>query len=271
MTVSQIDRHIRSILQPAFGPGEGAALTRIIFEEVMNLRPIDVVVNPQRVLPDFMPQKIDGIIRRLINGEPIQYILGRARFCGMDFKVTPATLIPRPETEQLVDMIADRYASHPDLRILDIGTGSGCIAIALARALKFPQITAIDISDDALAVARQNAADYRVKIDFRQANALSLSLPGPWDIIVSNPPYVLQSEMAEMESHVVNHEPHGALFVPDLDPMRFYTAMLHYARHVQAKAIYFEINPICADRYPGAEIVKDIHGRNRFAIYDPLA
>lgn len=271
MNVADIRRHLDRTLTPAFGSDETRALVRIIFEEVMNLRPVDVVVNPERELPDFIPAKIDGICSRLLAGEPIQYILGRARFCGLSLKVTPATLIPRPETEELIDIITGRYASRADLRILDVGTGSGCIAIALARALKFPQVTAIDISDATLAVARQNAADYRVKINFLQADALSLSLPGPWDIIVSNPPYVLQSEAAGMQTQVLDHEPHSALFVPDSDPMRFYDAITAYARRAGAKALYYEINPLCAARFRGADIVKDIHGRDRFAIYDPLA
>lgn len=271
MNVAETEAQLRTALTPAFGPGETRALMRIIFEEVMSLRPVDVAVNPERELPDFMPAKIDAIVRRLLSGEPIQYILGRARFCGIDLRVTPDVLIPRPETEQLVDLITDRYAARPDLRILDVGTGSGCIAIALARALKFPQITAIDISEGALAVARQNAADYRVKINFVQTDALNITLPGPWDIIVSNPPYVLQSEGAEMERHVYDHEPHSALFVPDTDPMRFYHAILGYARRTDTKAVYFEINPLCADRFTGADIVKDLHGRDRFAIYDPIS
>lgn len=271
MTVAQANTTLLSRLTPTFGSGEAKALVRIIFEDVLLMRPVDVVVNPERALPDFIPAKLDAICSRLLAGEPIQYILGRARFCGLDLRVSPATLIPRPETEQLVDIIADRYASRPDLRILDIGTGSGCIAIALARALRFPQITAIDISEEALKVARQNAADHRVKINFQQADALDLTLPGSWDIIVSNPPYVMQSEAAEMEPHVLQHEPHSALFVPDSDPMRFYSAILSYARRTVSRALYFEINPLCASHFRGADIVKDLHGRNRFAIYDPLA
>lgn len=269
MTVSQTAAYLRSRLVPAFGDGEARALERIIFEDVMNLRPVDVVVNPDRELPDFMDGKVGGIVERLLAGEPIQYILGRARFCGMTLAVSPATLIPRPETEELVDIITDRYSSRTDLRVLDLGTGSGCIAIALARALKFPRVTAVDLSADALAVARRNAADYRVKIDFIQADMLNLDLPGPWDIIVSNPPYVLESERAAMHSRVLDHEPAMALFVPDSDPMRFYDAVLRYARESQSGAVYFEINPLCVSRFKGAEIVKDIHGKDRFAIYDP--
>lgn len=260
---------MRSRLEPRFGQGEARALERILFEDMMNLRPVDVVVNPQRELPDFMPARLNATVDRLLADEPVQYVLGRARFCGLTLEVNRATLIPRPETEELVDLIVKRYASRPDLRILDVGTGSGCIAIALARALKFPQITAIDISADALEVARRNASGHRVKINFVEADMLRLNMPGPWDIIVSNPPYVLCSERAGMDARVTDHEPAGALFVPDSDPMLFYDAILSYARSSRASAVYFEINPLCAKQFKGAEIVKDIHGKERFAIYDP--
>lgn len=269
ITLGQISETLRTQLEPRFGIGETRALKRIIFEDVALLRPIDVIVNPERELPEFIVSKIHNIIQRLLAGEPIQYILGRAHFCGMSFKVSPATLIPRPETAELVDIITDRYRQHRDLRILDLGTGSGCIAIALARALKFPQITAVDISEAALEIARQNAADYRVKINFINADILNLHLPDCFDIIVSNPPYVLDSERAEMEPHVLNHEPHSALFVPNSDPMRFYDAIMQYARH-HTKSLYFEINPLCAAQFKNAHIIKDSFGKDRFAIYDPI-
>jgi release factor glutamine methyltransferase len=269
-TVDQIRRTLRSRLEPKFGTNEARALERIIFEDVMNLRPIDVAVSPERELPEFIPAKVDAIIERLLADEPIQQVLGTARFCGMMLRVTPNVLIPRPETEQLVDMIADRWRNVPDVRVLDIGTGSGCIAIALARALRFPQVTAVDISADALNVARRNAAEWKVAIDLQQADALQLQLPGEWDVIVSNPPYIMQSEAAEMEPRVLRHEPHTALFVPDAEPMLFYDAIRAYAaRHLSARGmLYFEINPLMAQRYRGADIVKDFCGRDRFAIYE---
>lgn len=270
MTVTEASRTLRSLLSPEFGGGEARAMERIIFEEVVCMSTVDVIVNGERELPDFIINKIEHITQRLLNGEPLQYILGTARFCGMKFEVTPAVLIPRPETEELVDLIVDRYGSHTDLRILDLGTGSGCIAVALARALKFPQITAVDISQDALNVARRNAASAGVGINFVHADMLNLSLAGKWDIIVSNPPYIMAKERREMETHVADHEPESALFVPDDDPMRFYNAVLAYARNTNAGAVYFEINPLCASQFKGAEIVRDAYGKQRFAIYDPF-
>lgn len=253
----------------SFGEGEARALERIIFEEIMLMRPVDVAVNPDRELPPFIPAKVAVITDRLLNGEPVQYILGHARFCGLELTVTPDVLIPRPETEELVDIITRRYAPRRDLRIIDLGTGSGAIAIALARALKFPQITAVDISARALDVAGRNAADNRVKIDFVQADMLTLQPDGEdYDIVVSNPPYVMERERTAMERQVLDHEPPTALFVPDDAPTLFYDA-IRCNFHGRARAFYFEINPLCADRFAGAEIIKDTCGKKRFAIYDP--
>lgn len=269
MTVRELSQHIRQRLA---GNPEARALERIIFEDVLLMRPVDVVVNPDRDIPDFIPAKVNAILDRLAAGEPIQYILGRTRFYGLDLRVTPDVLIPRPETAELVDIIVKRYGQRSDLRVLDLCTGSGAIAIALARTLKFPQITAVDVSEPALAVARQNAADLRVKINFVQADILtpppSHLVPQTYDLIVSNPPYVMDSERDGMEGKVLDHEPAMALFVPDSDPMRFYNAILKNYRGC-AGAFYFEINPLCAQNFKGAEIVKDSFGKDRFAIYDP--
>lgn len=271
MTVRDAQKKIRATLSLVFEAGEARAAERLIFEEMMNLTPVDVAVAPERELPDFMETKLGNALRRLHSGEPIQYVLGHARFYGLDMEVTPATLIPRPETEELVDLIAKRHGKRSDLRVLDICTGSGCIALAIARTLRFAHVTAIDISAPALEVARRNALRLHADIDFRQSDALNPDdLPDScWDIIVSNPPYVLQSEAADMEPRVLDHEPHSALFVPDSDPMRFYRAIETYARHHLAPGgmLYFEINPLCAAEFEGADIVNDIHGRKRFAIY----
>lgn len=270
MTVSGISSRIRGALELKFGATEARAMERVIFEDVLGLSPVDVAVNPDRGLPEFVGPKIEKILARLLGDEPLQYVVGRARFYGLEFEVTPDVLIPRPETAELVDMIVDRHGAQRDLRILDAGTGSGCIAVALARSLKFARITAIDISEAALGVARRNAAAMGVNVDFVCADMLDCGLAGPWDIIVSNPPYVMESERAEMEPHVADREPARALFVPDDEPMKFYDALLNYARRVGAGAVYFEINPLCASRFEGAEIVRDSFGRKRFAVYDPF-
>lgn len=273
MTVADEWRTMLAALEPKFGTGEARAIMRIVFEHVLNLGPVDVVLRADMAVPDFVQTKLADITRRLMADEPVQYILGVARFCGMTMKVTPAVLIPRPETEQLIDLITDRMGTVPDLRVLDVGTGSGCIAVALARALRWPHITAVDISAEALDVARENARGAKVKIDFRRADALQPDfVAGEWDVIVSNPPYVLDSERADMEPHVLEREPHGALFVPDADPLRFYNAILRYAStHLSARGqVYFECNPLTIGQLnrPGFDItvLPDQFGRKRFAI-----
>lgn len=258
-------------LTPAVGTAEARAMERVILEEVMMLTPALALANPERDMPDFIVEKVRDIVRRISAGEPLQYVLGRARFYGFDLKVTPDVLIPRPETEQLVDLIVDRFGARADLRVLDLGTGSGCIAIALARTLRFPEVCAVDISERALALARANSRALGIKIDFRHGDILNLepTVNGPWDIIVSNPPYVLESEADAMERHVLDYEPHGALFTPDSDPLRFYTPIIEYwrAQHAPGGMLFMEINPLCASKFTGAEVVKDFYGKNRFALY----
>jgi len=227
--------------------------------------------------------RVNATVSRLLGGEPIQYIFGKAHFYGMDFTVTPDTLIPRPETAQLVDMIVDRYGRQPDLRVLDIGTGSGCIAIALARNLTFPgNVTAIDISSKALDVARINAGELKVSVNFLLTDMLDRQsfahqVNGPFDIIVSNPPYIARLEAKEMERHVLDHEPHSALFVPDDDPLLFYRAIAAIAGDMLTAdgSLYLEINPIYAKQlvkmlnghgFSGIDVEKDMQQADRFII-----
>ncbi len=265
MTVAEITRNLRAKLS---GIDDARGIEREILEQVALLRPVDVVVDPQREMPDFIGERISAIADRVIAGEPVQYVLGRARFYGFDLAVTPDVLIPRPETAELVDIIADRYRNRPDLKICDLGTGSGAIAIALAKTLKFPQITAVDISQAALNVAGKNAADQRVKIDFVRADMLTFRPEDDFDIVVSNPPYVLDSERGDMAPRVLDHEPSLALFVPDSDPLRFYSAIIrNFKGH--AGAFYFEINPLEATGFTNAELIRDSAGKIRFAVYDP--
>lgn len=253
-------------------------MTRIVMEHLMHLSRVDEILRGDSEVPDFIPAKADAIVARLLDGEPIQYIVGSARFCGLELEVTPAVLIPRPETEQLVDLISDERGRFSGQRVLDCGTGSGCIALALARALRFADVTAIDLSDGALEVARRNNSALKAGVELVKADMLdAASMPaGEFDVIVSNPPYVLESEKDAMESNVLDHEPAMALFVPDADPMRFYEAVTAYAADHLANdgAIYFEINPLEADKFgPMAasygfeetEIITDYRGARRFA------
>lgn len=249
---------------------------RILMEDVLGYTPTALVIHGDRELEPQTAMRLLRLAERVIAGEPVQYVVGKARFMGFDFKVTPATLIPRPETEGLVDAIIADAGKRTDLRVLDIGTGSGCIAISLARALKFPRIQAIDISAAALAVAKENAEELRVNIEFVLADALTFIPTGKYDIIVSNPPYIADSEASSMDSRVLDHEPRQALFVPDDDPLRFYRAIARMASDALGTEgkLYFEINPLFAGRLKAllteegltsVDITRDYLGRMRYA------
>ena len=255
MTTREAINRLRENLAGVYDPREIESMTRVIFEDVLLWKPVDIVMRDQEPLPSFFDTKLYGIIDRLLRHEPLQYILGKARFHGHSFAVTPATLIPRPETEQLVDMIVDQNPGS-DLRVLDIGTGSGCIAVSLARALKFAHVTATDISPQALAVAQQNAAALKTRVSFVQQDILTTQAPREaWDIIVSNPPYITMSERSAMERNVLDYEPGSALFVPDDNPMLYYRPIAAYASLALPSAgrLYLEIN-----RAMGSQVVQTL-------------
>ena len=202
-TVGEMVRELRNILARHYGEGEARAMTGLIFHSLKGWNTTDMVINSDRVVSSYILEKINHILGRLVKGEPLQYILGEARFYGMDLYVSQSVLIPRPETEELVDIIVTRNPG-PDLRVLDVGTGSGAIAIALSRNLPFSKVTAIDISEDALVVARKNAAALHACIDFIHADVFTYEAASDsFDIIVSNPPYVAESERKDMDSNVL--------------------------------------------------------------------
>lgn len=266
MILKEAIEQLRSGLAGVADPHEVQAMIRVICEDVFNYDPVDVALRQESVLPDFAQQRITDLIHRLQRHEPLQYIVGNARFHGHKFKVTPAVLIPRPETEQLVDLIVDEN-KESDLRVLDMGTGSGCIAISLARALKFAQVDALDVSRDALAVARANAEALQVKVRFFESDMLAPQPAATYDIIVSNPPYICWSERESMERNVKDYEPGHALFVPDNDPLLFYKAIVPYAKQSLERGgrLYLEIN----QRF-GAEVKRllDEHGFDEVRIID---
>ena len=269
-------KKLRSALRPLYGERETEAIIKLIFLYVKGWHTVDMLIHEQDELSPFIKSEIDGILARLLRHEPIQYITGEAYFHGMELLVTPAVLIPRPETAELVDIIADRAGERPDLRVLDVATGSGCIAIALARILHFPEVTALDISGEALEVARRNAARLKVKINFVEADIFKWQPRAEaYDIIVSNPPYIDESERAAMEPNVLDYEPASALFVPDDDPLRFYTRITALAAKSLASGgrLYYEINPrhaseladnIRASGFSEVEIIRDSFGKERF-------
>lgn len=268
---------MRRRLGAIYPRGEAEAMIRLIFEVLKGWRPVDIVLNEDKPLSDYMKGKVKDVLDRSESHEPIQYILGTARFFGLDFSVRPGVLVPRPETEGLVQLVLDTYGDTPDLNILDAGTGSGCIACALARNLRFPKVTAIDESAGALEVARQNALLLKCKVDFKEADILSLKPTSTvWDAIVSNPPYIVPSEKAQMEANVLDWEPERALFVPEGEPLLFYKALARYGKEALKPGgyLFFEINPLfvhslCGELtgmgYADVAVYKDIHGRDRYA------
>ena len=275
MTTREAILQFRSELGAYYDSRELEGMTRVIFEDVLLWQPIDIVMRENEQLPEFFDCRLASIIARLKRHEPLQYILGKARFHGHSFAVTPAVLIPRPETEQLVDMIVDENPGS-DLEVLDIGTGSGCIAISLARAMKFAQVTATDVSPAALEVARQNATALKTHVKFVEQDILTCRAPSQaWDIIVSNPPYVTEQEKAAMERNVLDYEPHSALFVPDDDPMLFYRPIATYASRALKNGgrLYLEINRAMAQQvcdtlkctgFSNIQIHNDFNGNYRF-------
>lgn len=275
MILKEAILQLKQGLEGIVEPHESQAMIRVICEDVFNYDAVDMTLRQDSELPGFAAERISDIITRLRRHEPLQYILGSARFHGHRFKVTPAVLIPRPETEQLVDLIVDENPGS-DLRVLDMGTGSGCIAISLARALKFACVDAFDISRDALAVARENAAALKVKVRFFESDMLAPQPPATYDIIVSNPPYICWSEREAMDRNVKDYEPGQALFVPDNDPLLFYKAIAPYAAQSLERGgrLYLEINQRFGAEvkrlledcgFDEVRIIDDTYGRPRFA------
>ena len=220
---------------------EARALYMLVMEVAFGLTPTQVLLGKDKDLSEDKQVLLQNIIDRLTRKEPVQYILGQADFCGHTFHVEPGVLIPRPETQELVKLISQQHPSP--CSILDIGTGSGCIAVSLA--LMGHQVTAFDISEDALRIASDNAKMLEAGVVFKKEDILHPSVSTQhWDVIVSNPPYICQKEAAQMDSNVLDYEPHLALFVPDADPLLFYRAIAQYAfEHLRPKGrLFFEIN-----------------------------
>lgn len=232
MTYSEIWHRIAT----SYEDGEARAIARILIEELFGLSYTDIVCGATDQLSADDTLRLDTAVRRIEQGEPLQHVLGYADFCGNHFGVNASVLIPRPETEWLVDEGerlmngASNAAPSAPKRILDIGTGSGCIAISLKLRLGEAYVEAWDISEEALRTAESNAKALKAEVAFCKRDALRAEESvATWDLIVSNPPYICDSERTDMDDNVLLHEPHTALFVPDDDPLRFYRAIAHYA------------------------------------------
>lgn len=255
--MKRIAQIINEKLSGYYTQSEVSALTRIIATEMLGVPQMTFFLKDEVTLTDEQETLLYNTINRLQEYEPIQYIQGYSDFCGLSFKVTPATLIPRPETSELVEWIASE-SSCKAVNILDIGTGSGCIAISLAHKLPESKVTAWDISNAALAVAAENSRNNGTEVTFEHVDILSYEpKSAQFDIIVSNPPYIKENEKSAMHNNVLNWEPHTALFVPDSDPLLFYRTIAKKGLTLlkPGGTLYFEIN-----RAHGAETVEMLAG-----------
>ena len=241
-------RDLLQSLSAVYEPGEAKAIARMVLEKRFHLSMADILIGKDTQLSADDQTELEKISQRLSRGEPVQYVLGMAEFGPHTFTVSPKVLIPRPETYKLCQWISESCIIDSPT-ILDIGTGSGCIAITLARQDKSATVEGWDISADALAVARQNAGQQQVHIALSQHDIFTIpndTTFGLWDIIVSNPPYVCRQEAGSMAPWVLNHEPHTALFVPDDDPLLFYRRIGYYAKAAlnSGGMLFFEVNPL---------------------------
>lgn len=269
-------RELWRTLEPLYGNGEARAITDYVLDVCFGLSKADILCGAVEEMTAEKTAELNKIFGRLTEGEPVQYVLGRAEFCGRWFSVRPGVLIPRPETEELCAWITADSKASASPKVLDIGTGSGCIAITLQLDMPESKVTAWDISADALDVARENAQQLGANVNFVKLDALNAKPEGEWDVIVSNPPYICEKEKKDMAVNVLEHEPHTALFVPDADPLLFYRAITRLAVQTLNKGgrLYFEINPIYADdtcrmmRAEGmtaVELRSDMYGKQRMA------
>ena len=239
MTIRETIHTIRDAVVLLYGEREAESMARMVVCDRLNYSFSQLVAHYD---DECAIASLDELLDELQSGRPVQYVLGKAEFCDFVFEVAEGVLIPRPETEELVYRIAE--TAKAGARILDIGTGSGAIAISLAKLVKDAEIVAVDISPEALAIARKNAERLGAKVEFVEADALKdLSALGVFDIIVSNPPYIPQGDIVDMRKNVVDFEPHTALFVPDNDILKFYVATADNAQKMlrEEGSLWFEI------------------------------
>lgn len=275
MSLNDIKQALKKQLADQYESIELNPILSILTEHVTGWDQLQQALNKETELNESQILAFEQAAAELKAGKPIQYVIGKAWFMGEAYSVNEHVLIPRPETEELVDWILE-YAEikGTDLRILDIGTGSGCIAIALKKALPNSKVTAIDISTNALKVAAENASILNVEIDFVPLDILNTAfLPDQYDVIVSNPPYIPMHEMENMEKHVATQEPNIALFVPDEDPLVFYKAIARLAKlHLKPNAqLFFEIHfdqgdamvKLLDEMHFHAELREDLFGKDR--------
>lgn len=276
--LQQTKRHFTETMAATFPRREAEQLMRILLEDLFGIDLKRQLMEPDLRIDEWQYHQLEEAVKQLLAGEPVQYVTGVARFGDLLIKVSPSVLIPRPETEELVQKICVSLPKEKPLRIWDIGTGSGCIAIALAKHFVNAEIIGIDISEDALQIAKENAESNGAQVQFVCDNVLhskSAIFGQPVDLVVSNPPYVCDSERASMETNVLDWEPETALFVPDDDPLRYYRQILTLAKNRlnPCGQIWFEFNEakgeemlqLCHERgFAEAEIILDYAEKPRF-------
>jgi release factor glutamine methyltransferase len=286
-TIRDVFTAYRHTLNSVYDANEIEALTLMVVNEISNLSKAQIKAFPEKEITIEQTERLNVILTRLQTGEPVQYILGNTEFYGLPFKVNPSVLIPRPETEELVEWVLTSVGSCQLAvsNILDIGTGSGCIAISLKKNLPNVSVSAIDISSGAIETAKQNADLNEVKVDFIQANILNSKfkiqnskISGQYnekfEVIISNPPYVTLHDKAQMHTNVTNFEPHSALFVPEDDPLIFYKAIADFALNnlTDNGLLFLEINESLGNEtvdllqtkgFRNIELRKDMSDRDR--------
>jgi len=285
MTIKNVLDHYVKSLSSLYDGGEAVAISQWVVEDRLGISRTEISLRGGEIISEVKANDLAWKLMRLMKREPVQYVLGYAFFHGLKLKVNKSVLIPRPETEELVEWIlVDERRNQPQrrrgaekLKILDIGTGSGCIAIALKKNLQHAEVSAMDISEKALEIARENAKVNEVEVNFFQSDILTSDLRLPtsdFNIIVSNPPYILPSEKNSLHKNVLDHEPHEALFVPENDPLIFYKAILNFAEQSLSTngGLYFEVNNSFAQQVASmlreknffeVEIRKDLSGKER--------
>ena len=266
---------IRDALRGYYPDSEALSLAKMLLVEAFGFSTLELYGGKDKEISGNRLRDLHEMLSRLQKNEPIQYILGKETFCGLTFEVDENVLIPRPETRELVEWIVAHYESVPACRILDVGTGSGCISISLAKFIPGASVESWDISEGALEVARRNCKLNEVEVLLRQQDVLSAQpQPACFDVIVSNPPYITESEKADMEANVLDWEPATALFVPDTDPLLFYRkiAELGTVMLKEGGSLYFEINRAYGNEtvqmletlgYKQIELRKDDWGNDR--------
>lgn len=275
-TIYELSQYALHELKDSYTKNEAGQICRLIFMDVFQYTNIDIHIKNHEKLNESFVNKFCNIITQLKTNKPLQYIIGETEFAGLRFQLNPDTLIPRPETEELVIRISRQV--RPDAQILDIGTGSGCIAISLAHLLPRAHVSALDISSQAIQAAQQNAQQNHVAVQFITGDILSyktLTWDQKYDVIVSNPPYVCNSEKKQMHRRVLEFEPHRALFVSDDDPLLFYREIANFGRQQLTPGgyLFFEINEALGQQtcallhetgYTDIVLEQDIHDKDRF-------